>query len=402
MAKGFPSGVERSELLSNCESELFFSKLRAKVLAHNNVHPNEKLISLSIGDASEPIPQIITSVMEQFAHGLSTREGFSGYTTHHGPESLRTQIVEVLYKGLGVKPSDVFVSDGAKGCLARLMMMFGSAVTMAVPDPTYPVIPQMCNLFGQNVIRLSSKPDGGFFPDLSNAPRTDLIYVCSPNNPTGIAATREQLADLVSFARKNGSIILYDAVYAAFIADGSPKSIYEIPGATEVAIEIGSFSKLAGFTGVRLGWVVVPDSVVFANGKPVVSDYSRVTLLVAPAGASNIAQAGGSACLTQEGIEELMKIIEYYKENARILLNAFASFGLEAHGGLNSPYIWVQIPGRSSDEVCDEWLERAHVLITPGDMFGPSGEGFLRVSAFGHREIILEAVTRLKAIYPPM
>ncbi|MCO5572012.1 hypothetical protein L7F22_025763 [Adiantum nelumboides] len=280
------------------------------------------------------------------------------------------------------------------------LMLFGSGVTMGLLDPTYPAIPQMCYLFGQNVIPLLSKSEGGFFPDLLNVPRTDLLYLCSPNNPTGIAATRQQLTDLVSFAKTNGSIILHDAVYAGFIADDSPKSIYEIPGAREVAIEIGSFSKLAGFTGVRLGWVVVPESVVFANGQPVLKDYHKVTSLVAPAGASNIALAGGSACLTREGFQELMKIVEYYKENARILLKAFASFGLEAYGGLNSPYIWVKAPGQSSDDVFNQWLEKAHILITPGYMFGASGEGFFRVSSFGHRETILEAVGRLKALYP--
>ncbi|MCO5611604.1 hypothetical protein L7F22_065858 [Adiantum nelumboides] len=221
-------------------------------------------------------------------------------------------------------------------------MMFGSGVTMGLMDPTYPVILQMCHLFGQNVICLLSKSEGSFFPDLMNVPRTDLIYLCSPNNPTGIAATQ----------------------------DDSPKSIYEIPGAREVAIEIGSFSKLAGFTGVRLGWVVVPESVVFANGQPVVKDYQKVISLVAPA-------------LVLQNPSE-----------------AFASFGLEAYGGLNSPYIWVKAPGQSSDDVFNQWLEKARILIIPGYMFGASGEGFLRVSSFGHRETILEAVGRLKALYP--
>eukprot|EP00250_Pteridium_aquilinum_P017794 c23788_g1_i2 orf=203-1297(-) len=359
-----------------------------------------------MGDATEPVPKIITSAMEQHARGLSTLEGFSGYGPHQGVESVRNRIVEVLYKGLGVKASEVFVGDGAIGCLARLLTLFGSKVTVAVQDPCYSVFVQMCNLFGpliQNKSRVTywtSDSERNFFPDFSSVPRTDLIYFCSPNNPTGLAATRQQLEELVAFAKKNGSVIIYDAVYSVFMTDDCPKSIYEIPGATEVAIEVGSFSKLAGFTGVRLGWTIVPESISFANGQPIIKDFHRVTLLTSPAGASNIVQAGGLACLSPEGFKELMKNVEYYRENAKILSEAFASFGLRAIGGRNSPYLWVEFPGRSSDDVFNEWLEKAHILTCPGVLFGPSGEGFLRVSAFGHREDILEAVERLKAIHP--
>ncbi|KAH7424879.1 hypothetical protein KP509_11G029400 [Ceratopteris richardii] len=281
-------------------------------------------------------------------------------------------------------------------------MMFGSGLTLALQDATYPVINQLCSLFGQNIVYLAKKSEDDFFPDLSNAPHTDLIYFCSPNNPTGIAATKKNLEELVSFAKKNGSIILYDAVYSAFVEDiDCAKSIYEIPGAREVAIEVNSFSKLAGFTGVRLGWSIIPESVVFANGKSVLQDFHKVTLLTAPAGASSIAQAGGLAALSSESFKDVLKIIEHYKENARILLKAFASYGLEAFGGRNSPYIWLKIAGKSSEDVCDEWLERAHVLASPGVFFGPAGEGFLRISAFGHREDIIEAVERLDAIMLP-
>lgn len=405
MENGFATGVHRNANLEHCESNLFFKTIHMKLDAYLETHPSAKVISLAVGDATEPIPEIITSAMEQYARGLSTLEGFSGYGPHQGVESLRNRIVEVLYKELGVKASEVFVSDGAKGCLARLLMLFGSQVTVAVQDPSYPVIGQICNIFGSSiqdksrVIYWKTDAERNFFPDLSSVPRTDLIYLCSPNNPTGIAATRKQLEDLVMFARKNGSIILHDSVYSAFVNEDCPKSIYEIPGAKEVTIEVGSFSKLAGFTGVRLGWAIVPESLYFANGQPVIKDYHKVTLLTAPAGPSNIVQAGGLACLTPEGLKELMKRVEHYRENAKILLEAFASFGLKASGGRNSPYIWVEFPGRRSDDVFNEWLEKANILTCPGVLFGPSGEGFLRISAFGHREIILEAVERLKSIH---
>lgn len=407
MPQGFVTSVKRNSNLANCESEVFFQKVRTKLAAYCAAHPNAKVLTLAVGDVTEPIPAVITSAMEQYSRGLSTPEGFSVYVSHQGIEPLRNRIAEILYKGLGVKAPEVFVSDGAKGCFVRLQMLFGPEVTVAVQDPSYPVISQMCNLVGpggsfaqkdSRLVYMKGDPERNFFPDLASLPRTDLIYFCSPNNPTGMAATRQQLENLVAFAKKNGSIIIYDAVYSAFMTDDCPKSIYEIPGAREVAIEVGSFSKFAGFTGVRLGWAIVPESLLFANGQPIITDFHQVLLLTYSAGPSNVVQAGGLGCLTQEGLKEIKKRIEFYKENARILMEAFASLGLKVYGGQNSPYLWVEFPGRSSDDAFNELLEKVHILTTPGSLFGPSGDGFLRVSSFGHREFILEAVERLKLL----
>jgi LL-diaminopimelate aminotransferase len=238
-----------------------------------------------------------------------------------------------------------------------------------------------------------------FFPDLQNAPRADVVFFCSPNNPTGAAATRAQLTELVAWAKANGSIIVYDAAYALYISSSDcPRTIYEIPGAEEVAIETGSFSKYAGFTGVRLGWTVVPDALRFADGSPVQADFNRIMTTVFN-GASNVAQAGGAACLGDAGWAEMLGLVAFYKENAAILRGTFQEMGFEVHGGEDAPYVWVGFPGRKSWDVFAEILEKCDIVTTPGSGFGPAGEGFVRASAFGHRAQVEEAARRLKAVY---
>jgi len=233
---------------------------------------------------------------------------------------------------------------------------------------------------------------------LLSVPRTDIIFFCSPNNPTGAAATRKQMKELVAFAKANGSIIIYDSAYAIYMSDDNPKSIYEIPGAREVAIETASFSKYAGFTGVRLGWTVVPDELRFSDGFPVANDFNRI-MCTCFNGASNIAQAGGLACLSPEGLKAMYGVVEFYKENTKIIVDTFTSLGFQVYGGRNAPYVWVRFPGRKSWDIFAEILEKAHIVTTPGSGFGPGGEGFIRVSAFGHRENIVEAARRLKSLY---
>jgi LL-diaminopimelate aminotransferase len=246
---------------------------------------------------------------------------------------------------------------------------------------------------------MECRPENDFFPDLGNAPRTDIIFFCSPNNPTGAAATREQLTKLVEFARNNGSIIVYDAAYALYISDPNcPKTIYEIPGAEECAIETCSFSKYAGFTGVRLGWTVVPEQLRYADGSPVLQDFNRIMTTVFN-GASNIAQAGGLACLQDKGWEQMLELVAFYRENAAILRKTFQEMGFTVYGGENAPYVWVGFPGQKSWDVFAEILEKCDIVTTPGSGFGPAGEGFVRASAFGHRDTILEAVQRFKNVY---
>ncbi|RWR72812.1 putative LL-diaminopimelate aminotransferase, chloroplastic isoform X1 [Cinnamomum micranthum f. kanehirae] len=310
------------------------------------------------------------------------------------------------YGGLGIEESDIFVSDGAKSDISRLQLLFGSNVTMAVQDTSYPVN-QACSrrmLRSMETIEyMKCIPENGFFPDLSKVARTDVIFFCSPNNPTGSTATRGQLEKLVQFARDNGSIIVYDAAYAMYISDDSPRCIFEIPGAKEVAlVKLGLVTPLLEnihlSLTVRLGWTVVPKELLFSDGFPVAKDFNRI-VCTSFNGASNIAQAGGLACLTTEGLKAMQDVVQFYKENTKIIVDTFISLGFKVYGAKNAPYMWVHFPGQSSWDVFAEILEKVHLVTTPGSGFGPAGEGFIRVSTFGHRDNVLEACRSLKQLF---
>ncbi|XP_024521048.1 probable LL-diaminopimelate aminotransferase, chloroplastic [Selaginella moellendorffii] len=402
--------VQRNANLAKLQAGYLFPEIARRRAAHLQKNPDAKVISLGIGDTTEPIPEVITTAMAKRAHGLATREGYSGYGAEQGEKELCVTLAKTFYGQVGISETEVFVSDGAKCDIARLQLTFGSSVSMAVQDPSYPAYVDTSVIIGQtstfqkdvqqygNIVYMKCSPENNFFPDLSTLPRTDIIFFCSPNNPTGSSATREQLEQLVAFAKKNGSIIIYDSAYAMYISDDCPKTIYEIPGAKEVAIETGSFSKYAGFTGVRLGWTIVPDQLLYADGFPVRNDFNRV-MGTCFNGASNIAQAGGLACLSPEGLKAMHDVVGFYKDNTRILVDTFKSLGFKTYGGTNAPYVWVQFPGRSSWDVFSEILEKIDIVTTPGSGFGPTGDGFVRASAFGSRENILEASRRLKSLY---
>ncbi|GAB2247128.1 hypothetical protein Droror1_Dr00007010 [Drosera rotundifolia] len=402
--------VSRNENMGKLQAGYLFPEIARRRAAHLLRYPDAQVISLGIGDTTEPIPEVITAAMVERSRALSTIEGYSGYGAEQGEKQLRAAIASTFYGNLGIDEGDIFVSDGAKCDISRLQMLFGSEVTMAVQDPSYPayvdssVIMGQTGLFQKDVQKFGKieymrcTPENGFFPDLSSVGRTDVIFFCSPNNPTGATATREQLTRLVKFAKENGSIIVFDSAYAMYISDDSPRSIFEIPGANEVAIETSSFSKYAGFTGVRLGWTVVPKELLFSDGFPVAKDFNRIVCTCFNS-ASNIAQAGGLACLSTEGLKAMRQTIGFYKENTDIIVNTFKSLGFNVYGGKNAPYVWVHFPGRSSWDVFAEILEKTHVVTTPGSGFGPAGEGFVRVSAFAHRENILEASQRFKQLY---
>ncbi|KAI7979867.1 hypothetical protein LOK49_Contig230G00006 [Camellia lanceoleosa] len=401
--------VARNLHMERLRNHYLFPEISARELEHIKKYPNEKVIRLGIGNTTEPIPEVITLAMSDFTRALSTPEGYRGYGAEQGNMELRKAIVKTFYGDLPVKDTEVFVSDGSQCDISRLQLLLGSNVTIAVQDPSFPAYIDSSVIIGQagsfedetgkyqNIVYMKCGPQNHFFPDLSNTLRTDVIFFCSPNNPTGHAASREQLEQLVEFAEENGSIIVYDSAYAAYITDESPQSIYEIPGAREVAIEISSFSKIAGFTGVRLGWTVVPDELLFSNGFPVIHDFDRIVCTCFN-GASNVAQAGGLACLSPEGAKAMLSVVDYYKENANILAETFASLGLNVYGGVNAPYLWVHCPGLRSWDVFNEILEKTHIITVPGSGFGPGGEEFIRVTTFGHRETILEASTRLKSL----
>ena len=395
--------------MAKLQAGYLFPEINRRKKAFLKKTPNAKVISLGIGNTTEPLTKHITEGLKKAAIGLGTEKGYSGYGAEQGMKELRAKIAEKLYKGI-ISADEVFVSDGAKCDCGRLQLLFGSDATIAVQDPAYPVYVDGSVIIGatgehdevkeqfNDIVYMSCCVENNFFPDLSKLPRTDLIYFCSPNNPTGATATKEQLKQLVSFAQKNKSIILFDAAYAEFIQDKDlPRSIFEIDGARDVAIEINSFSKPIGFTGVRLGWTVVPKELKYEDGSSVNQDWNRITTTIFN-GASNIAQLGGLAALSDEGHKEMKQTVAFYMENARIIKEGLDAAGIETYWTGNAPYIWAHFPGKDSWDVFAEILEKAHVVTTPGSGFGPAGQGFIRFSAFGHREDVKEAVERVKKL----
>ncbi|XP_020255256.1 aminotransferase ALD1 homolog [Asparagus officinalis] len=395
--------VSRNPNMEKLRNGYLFPEIAKRQNEHLEKNPDAKVISLGVGDTTEPIPNSIASAMAEYSLALSTVEGYRGYGAEQGNKELRK--AALYLKSRIFTAFYLFI-------YFFLQLMFGSSMTVAVQDPTFPAYVDSSIITGQtgyyidNTVNkyggieyMKCSPENLFFPkDLSTVAATDVIFFCSPNNPTGHAASREQLEKLVEHAKRNGSIIVYDSSYATFISDDSPRSIYEIPGSKEVAIEISSFSKSAGFTGVRLGWTVVPEELSYSNGFSVLEDFDRI-MCTCFNGASSIAQAGGLSCLSKEGQKAIQQVIDVYKENARVLMDTLSSIGLRTYGGINAPYIWVHFPGEKSWDVFNEILEKTDIIVVPGCGFGPGGEGFIRVSAFNRKERVREACRRLKNLF---
>lgn len=391
--------THRNPNIAQLSSNYLFPEINRRKQEFLKAHPKAKLISLGIGDTSEPLPDVIADALSVASKGLGTTEGYHGYGPEQGNEVLRKAIAEKIYHNR-IDANDIFISDGAKCDLGRLQTLFGSNVTIALQDPTYPVYLDGSIIQGvKNIITMPCHPENGFNPDIAELKeKPDIIYWCSPNNPTGATSTKQQLKQLVDFATKNKSLIVFDAAYASYIRDKDlPRSIFEIEGADKVAIELGSFSKLAGFSGVRLSWSVVSPAAVYNDGTSVRSDWKRVVSTIFN-GASCLSQAGGLAALSTSGLVAIRSMNDFYMENVRILRKALEKSGYECHGGENAPYLWVRVPGMNSWEAFQYFMDKAEIVTTPGSGFGSSGEGFLRVSAFGHRAAIAEAADRIVAI----
>jgi len=396
--------VKRNENFEKLQSGYLFPEINRRKNEFIEKNPKANIISLGIGDTTEPISKHIAKGLIDAATGLGSTDKYSGYGDEQGLTELRDKIAKKIYGGI-VNGHEVFVSDGAKPDIGRMQLLFGNA-TIAVQDPSYPVYIDSSVIVGKTgnynsemnkfdgIVYMPCTPENNFFPDLKNIPKADVIFFCSPNNPTGATATKKQLQQLVDYAIKNKSIIVYDAAYNLYINDNKlPKSIYEIDRAKEVAIEVNSFSKSAGFTGVRLGWTVVPSELKFDDGTQVKKDWSRIMTTIFN-GASNISQQGALAALDDPGLKEMKEIISYYMENARIIKKTMQDLGYEVYGGDNAPYIWINMK-MGSWEAFDLLLNKANIVSTPGIGFGQAGEGFLRFSAFGHRKDIEEAAKRL-------
>jgi len=412
LAGGDALNVARNPNFAKLQGGYLFPEIGRRRAAFIEANPDkaDRIISLGIGDTTQPIPTNILSGLVEGASKLGTKDGYSGYGAEAGMGPLREAIADFCYKDMGIKPEEIFCSDGAKCDIARLQMMFGPGVTSAVQDPSYPVYVDTSVMIGQTglvdkgtaqfdgIVYMPCTKEENFFPKLEDIPRADVYYFCSPNNPTGAVASREQLEALVARALKDGSILVFDAAYAPFIrSPGVPTSIFEIEGARKCAIEVNSFSKYAGFTGVRLGWTVVPDELEFADGSKVKDDFNRV-MSTCFNGASNIVQAGGMACLTPEGRAEINELIDYYLGNAEILRGLAEDLGCDYCGGVDSPYVFVDLKGKSSWDTFSKILEEAQVVTIPGAGFGPGGEGYLRFSAFAPREACIEARERISKL----
>ena len=401
--------INRNSGLENLTAGYLFPEVARRRREYLAAHPDAKIISLGIGNTTEPLPQYIAKKMSDYVMGLATKEGYSGYGDEQGLTELRNKIAEVFYPNL-VSGDEVFISDGAKCDIARIQTLFGKDVKVAVQDPAYPVYVDGSVIVGaagknngsgyEGITYMPCVPENNFFPDLSKIEKNSVIYFCSPNNPTGAVSTKADLKKLVDFANANDCVIIFDAAYREFIRDPSlPKSIYEIEGSRTCAIEINSFSKPAGFTGVRLGWSIVPKELKYADGTPLHQDWNRIMTTLFN-GASNIAQHGGLACLDAQGIEAMKSVIDYYLENADLIKKTFEGENFKAMGAQvyftgNSPYVWVKFPGKKSWDIFDSILDKCRVVTTPGSGFGPGGESFIRISAFGHKEDVAEACKRL-------
>lgn len=392
--------MKRNKNFFELADNYLFQEVARRKREYQAANPTATVISLGVGNTTEPLPACIASAMARYSKGLSTVEGYSGYGDDCGNMKLRTAIAKTFYSDIDA--TEVFISDGAKCDIARLQSLFGGDVAVAVQDPSYPVYVDGSIIMGakNNITYMSCTADNDFFPNVCGVKDGSLIYICSPNNPTGSVATKAQLKTLVDYANKHGCIIIFDAAYSMFIRDETlPKTIYEVAGAKSCAIEVNSFSKPAGFTGVRLGWSVVPKGLVYDCSSSVNADWVRVQTTLFNC-ASNIAQAGGLAALTDEGLSEMKGVIDYYLENAALIQKALNSSMWRdkierVYYTGNSPYLWVRFKTLKSWEAFDLLLKEYNIVTTPGSGFGYCGEYYLRFSAFGHRADIDAACKRL-------
>lgn len=383
-----------------------FATIAKKINEFVAANPDKKLIRMGIGDVTLPLPDSVLRAMHEAVDEMGKKESFRGYGPEQGYDFLR-EAVKGYYETMKVSlaADEIFISDGAKSDVGNITDIFGIDNIVMIPDPVYPVYLDTNIMSGREIVYLDSNLSNKFSPmppqDEEVVP--DLIYLCSPNNPTGSVYNREQLTAWVNYAKEIGAIILYDAAYEAFIKDPAlPRSIFEIEGAKECAIEFCSLSKTAGFTGTRCGYTVVPKALLASTTDGDTVEVNKLwnrRQTTKFNGVPYIIQKGAAAVFTEEGQKEIKANIDYYMENARIIAEAMEAKGIEYVGGDNSPYIWLKCPnGMSSWEFFDHLLNTVAVVGTPGAGFGANGEGYFRLTAFGDRESTIEAMERFKGI----
>ena len=402
-----------NENYSKIQASYLFTEIAHRVSAHQAANPDAKVIRLGIGDVTEPLCPAVIEAMHKAVDDEATRENFHGYGPEQGYAFLRDAIAKVDFqdRGIDIASDEIFVSDGAKCDCGNIQELFGADVKIAVGDPVYPVYVDTNVMAGRTgkseggrypgLVYLTCNASNGFVPGPESAQGCDVVYLCYPNNPTGAVATKDQLQKWVDWANANKSLILFDAAYEAFIrTPGIPRSIYECAGAKTCAIEFRSFSKTAGFTGIRGGYTVVPKGLMAyaADGTPVelrpMWTRRQTTKFN---GASYITQRGAAAIFTPEGQAQTKATIDFYLENGKLMKEALQALGYTVTGGGDSPYLWVDVKG-DSWEFFDKLLKEANVVTTPGAGFGKAGEGYIRISSFNSRANVLEAIERLKKV----
>ena len=390
-----------------------FAEIGRRVTAFKEAHPEADIIRLGIGDVTQPLPAVCIEAMHKAVDEMAQAETFRGYGPEQGYDFLIEAIRKTNYthRGIDIASDEIFVSDGSKSDCGNIQEIFGIDNKVAITDPVYPVYLDTNVMAGrtgelkedghfEGITYLPCDAGNNFSPELPKE-RVDMIYLCCPNNPTGTTLSKEQLAKWVNYAKDNQAVILFDAAYAAYITeDAVPRSIYEIEGAKEVAIEFRSFSKTAGFTGTRCGYTVIPKAVKGLTKEGKAIEFNKLwnrRHTTKFNGTAYIIQRGAAAIYTPEGQKQVKELVGYYMENARIIREGLEAAGIEAYGGINAPYIWLKTPNNMpSWDFFDKLLSEVNIVGTPGAGFGPCGEGYFRLTAFGDRENTLRAVERIK------
>lgn len=383
----------------NLKDSYLFSTIAKKVNEYKSNNPDKKVISLGIGDVVLPLSEPVVAELECAVRDMAKKETFKGYGPEQGYDFLREELKKYYSEfGVNLEVDEIFVSDGAKSDLGNMLDIFSKDNKVLIPDPVYPVYVDTNIMDGREIIFMDSNEENNFLAMPDYNIKADLIYLCSPNNPTGAAYNREQLIEWVEYAKEIGAIILYDAAYEAFISeDNIPHSIYEIEGAKECAIEVCSLSKTAGFTGLRCGYTVVPFDLKVEDVMLHKLWLRRQTTKYN--GVPYIVQKAAAGVFTKEGRKKTREVIDFYKENAKILGETLKKLNIQFVGAVNSPYIWLKCPNNmTSWELFDFLLEEVNIVGTPGSGFGENGEGNFRFSCFAERENILEAAERLSKL----
>lgn len=382
----------------NLKESYLFTEIAHRVAKFSEENPNADIIRLGIGDVTKPLCKAVVDEMIKASQEMGTPEGFHGYGPEQGYDFLRNAVKD-YYGGYGVEleEDEIFISDGAKSDIGNILDILGKDNTVLIPDPVYPVYVDTNIMDARNVVYANSNESNGFLPLPDDNTKADIIYICSPNNPTGAVYSKEQLKKWIDYANKNKALILFDAAYESFVTDDYPHSIFEIDGSKTCAIEFCSLSKTAGFTGTRCGYTVVPHALKVDGTELNKLWLRRQTTKFN--GVSYIVQRGAAAVFTPEGQEQIRANIAYYKENAKIITDAFDELDIWYTGGKNSPYVWMKCPGgMDSWTFFDKLLTEANVVGTPGAGFGENGEGFFRLTAFNTKEKTEEAVKRIKNV----